>query len=104
MVDAGTGDGRYSLHVARTRADTLVIGVDASADALAYASRRAVRHRLPNLVLQRRRGPGLACVSQAWLLPRSAARPSRAVSDTSARRDIARTDVDLAHSSLGKAT
>ena len=41
------------LHVARTRADTLAIGLDASADALAYAARRAVRDRVPNLVLLR---------------------------------------------------
>jgi len=53
VVDAGTGDGRYPLHVARTRAETLAIGLDASADALAYAARRAVRHPLPNLVLLR---------------------------------------------------
>ncbi len=53
MVDAGTGDGRYPLHVARTRADTLAIGLDASADALAYAARRAVREAVPNLVLLR---------------------------------------------------
>jgi 16S rRNA (adenine(1408)-N(1))-methyltransferase len=53
VVDAGTGDGRYPLHVARTRADTLAIGLDSSSDALAYAARRAVRDRLPNLVLLR---------------------------------------------------
>ena len=53
MVDAGTGDGRYPLHLARTRADTLAIGLDASADALAYAARHAVRERVPNLVLLR---------------------------------------------------
>jgi 16S rRNA (adenine(1408)-N(1))-methyltransferase len=53
VVDAGTGDGRYPLHVARTRADTLAIGIDASADALAYAARRAVREAVPNLVLLR---------------------------------------------------
>jgi len=53
VVDAGTGDGRYPLHVARTRTDTLAIGLDSSADALAYAARRAVRHPLPNLVLLR---------------------------------------------------
>jgi 16S rRNA (adenine(1408)-N(1))-methyltransferase len=53
VVDAGTGDGRYPLHVAGTRADTLAIGLDSSADALAYAARRAVRHPLPNLVLLR---------------------------------------------------
>jgi len=53
VVDAGTGDGRYALHVARTRADALAIGLDASADALAYAARCAVRERVPNLVLLR---------------------------------------------------
>jgi len=53
VVDAGTGDGRYPLHVARTRADTFAIGLDASSDALAYAARRAVRDRVPNLVLLR---------------------------------------------------
>jgi 16S rRNA (adenine(1408)-N(1))-methyltransferase len=53
VVDAGTGDGRYPLHVARTRADTLAIGLDASSDALAYAARRALRDRVPNLVLIR---------------------------------------------------
>lgn len=52
-MDAGTGDGRYPLHVARTRTDTLAIGLDASADALAYAARRALRDRVPNLVLVR---------------------------------------------------
>jgi len=39
--------------VARTRADTLAIGLDASADALAYAARCAVREPVPNLVLLR---------------------------------------------------
>ena len=39
--------------MARTRADTLAIGLDASADALTYAARRAVRDRVPNLVLLR---------------------------------------------------
>jgi 16S rRNA (adenine(1408)-N(1))-methyltransferase len=52
-VDLGTGDGRFPLHVARTRADTLAIGLDASSDALAHAARRAVRDRLPNVVLLR---------------------------------------------------
>jgi 16S rRNA (adenine(1408)-N(1))-methyltransferase len=51
VVDAGTGDGRYPLHVARTSGNTLAIGLDASSDALAYAARRAVRDRVPNLVL-----------------------------------------------------
>ncbi|MDP9252998.1 MAG: class I SAM-dependent methyltransferase [Chloroflexota bacterium] len=53
MVDAGAGDGRYALHVARSRADTLAIGLDASSDTLAHAARLAVRERLPNLVLLR---------------------------------------------------
>jgi 16S rRNA (adenine(1408)-N(1))-methyltransferase len=53
VVDAGTGDGRYPLHVARTRADTLAIGLDASSDTLAYAARLAVRERRANLVLLR---------------------------------------------------
>jgi 16S rRNA (adenine(1408)-N(1))-methyltransferase len=52
-VDLGTGDGRYPLHVARTRADTLAIGLDASSDALAHAARRAVREHLPNVLLLR---------------------------------------------------
>jgi 16S rRNA (adenine(1408)-N(1))-methyltransferase len=39
--------------VARKRADTLAIGLDSSSDALAYAARRAVRDRVPNLVLLR---------------------------------------------------
>lgn len=53
MVDAGTGDGRYPLHVARALANLLTIGLDASSDALAYAARRAARERLPNLLLLR---------------------------------------------------
>lgn len=65
MVDAGTGDGRYPLHVARARADILAIGLDASSDALAYAARRAVRDRLPNLLLLREpiENIGLECVA-----------------------------------------
>lgn len=39
--------------MARARADTLTIGLDASADALAYAARRSMREALPNLVLLR---------------------------------------------------
>ena len=65
MVDAGTGDGRYPLHVARARADTLTIGLDASSDALAYAARRAVRERLPNLLLLREPVESLALESVA---------------------------------------
>jgi 16S rRNA (adenine(1408)-N(1))-methyltransferase len=65
VVDAGTGDGRYALHVARTRADTLAIGLDASSDALAYAARRAVRECVPNLVLLREPLEGIALDSFA---------------------------------------
>jgi 16S rRNA (adenine(1408)-N(1))-methyltransferase len=65
VVDAGTGDGRYPLYVARTRADTLTIGLDASADTLAYAARLAVRERLPNLVLLREPLERLALESAA---------------------------------------
>ncbi len=39
--------------MARARADTLAIGLDAASDTLAYAARRAARERLPNLVLIR---------------------------------------------------
>jgi 16S rRNA (adenine(1408)-N(1))-methyltransferase len=53
VVDAGTGDGRYPLHVARTRADTFAIGLDASSDTLAHAARLAARERVANLVLLR---------------------------------------------------
>jgi len=51
--------------VARARADTLTIGLDASADALAYAARRAVRERLPNLLLLREPLESLALESFA---------------------------------------
>ncbi len=48
-LDLGTGDGRAVLAAAAERPDTLVIGVDASAPAMAEASRRAARRRaLPN--------------------------------------------------------
>ena len=51
--------------MARTRADTLAIGLDASADALAYAARSAVRDRVPNLVLLRESLESLALDSFA---------------------------------------
>jgi 16S rRNA (adenine(1408)-N(1))-methyltransferase len=48
-LDLGTGDGRAVLAAAAARPDTLVIGVDASAAAMATASRRAARRgTLPN--------------------------------------------------------
>ena len=51
--------------MARTSADTLAIGLDASSDALAYAARRAVRDRVPNLVLLREPLESLALESFA---------------------------------------
>jgi 16S rRNA (adenine(1408)-N(1))-methyltransferase len=49
-VDLGTGDGRHVLAQAAAQPDTLAIGVDASAAAMADSSRRAARGRtaLPN--------------------------------------------------------
>jgi 16S rRNA (adenine(1408)-N(1))-methyltransferase len=49
-VDLGTGDGRHVLATAAQEPDTLVIGVDANAAAMADSSRRASRGRtaLPN--------------------------------------------------------
>jgi 16S rRNA (adenine(1408)-N(1))-methyltransferase len=40
-IDLGTGDGRYVLAAAAARDDRLVIGVDANAEGMAEASRRA---------------------------------------------------------------
>jgi 16S rRNA (adenine(1408)-N(1))-methyltransferase len=49
-VDLGTGDGRRVLAVAGEQPDTLAIGLDANAAAMADSSRRASRGRaaLPN--------------------------------------------------------
>jgi 16S rRNA (adenine(1408)-N(1))-methyltransferase len=48
-IDLGTGDGRSVLAAAAARPDALVIGVDASAAAMAESSRRAARRgALPN--------------------------------------------------------
>jgi 16S rRNA (adenine(1408)-N(1))-methyltransferase len=48
-LDLGTGDGRSVLAAAAAQSDVLVIGVDASAAAMAEASRRAARRdALPN--------------------------------------------------------
>ena len=41
LIDVGTGDGRYVLHVARTRPEWFAIGVDACRDNLREASRKA---------------------------------------------------------------
>jgi 16S rRNA (adenine(1408)-N(1))-methyltransferase len=49
-VDLGTGDGRHVLAAAAAQPDTLFVGVDANAAAMADSSRRAWRGRasLPN--------------------------------------------------------
>ncbi len=48
-VDLGTGDGRHVLSTAAGQPDTLAIGVDANAPAMADSSRRAWRRdALPN--------------------------------------------------------
>jgi 16S rRNA (adenine(1408)-N(1))-methyltransferase len=49
-VDLGTGDGRHVLAAAARQPDTLFVGVDANAAAMADSSRRAWRGRtaLPN--------------------------------------------------------
>jgi 16S rRNA (adenine(1408)-N(1))-methyltransferase len=48
-VDLGTGDGRHVLAAARRDPATLAIGIDANADVMAEASRRAARKdALPN--------------------------------------------------------
>lgn len=41
LIDVGTGDGRYVLHVARTCPTWFAVGVDACRDNLRRASRRA---------------------------------------------------------------
>jgi 16S rRNA (adenine(1408)-N(1))-methyltransferase len=41
LIDIGTGDGRYVLHVARTNPTWFVVGVDACRDNLREASRKA---------------------------------------------------------------
>jgi 16S rRNA (adenine(1408)-N(1))-methyltransferase len=41
MIDLGTGDGRFVLATASDHPDRLVVGIDASAAAMAEASRRA---------------------------------------------------------------
>lgn len=43
MIDIGTGDGRAVLRLAGAEPSTLAIGIDAVADAMADASRRAAR-------------------------------------------------------------
>ncbi len=41
LIDVGTGDGRYVLHIARTSPTWFAVGVDACRDKLRRASRRA---------------------------------------------------------------
>lgn len=57
LLDVGTGDGKHVLHLARRHPEMLVIGLDASVDALrktsAKAAARADRGGLPNVVFLR---------------------------------------------------
>jgi 16S rRNA (adenine(1408)-N(1))-methyltransferase len=46
LIDLGTGDGRYVEHVARTRPDCFVIGLDACCENLRQTSRRVRRNAL----------------------------------------------------------
>lgn len=50
VIDIGTGDGRAVLARAAAEPRSLVIGVDASATAMAEASRRADRRHLANVL------------------------------------------------------
>jgi 16S rRNA (adenine(1408)-N(1))-methyltransferase len=57
LLDVGTGDGKHVLHLARQRPDLLVVGLDASVDAVrktsAKAAARPDRGGLPNAVFLR---------------------------------------------------
>ena len=46
LVDVGTGDGRYAMHVARTRPTWFALGVDACRENLRKASRKAPTNAL----------------------------------------------------------
>ncbi len=46
LIDLGTGDGRYVLHVARTRPSWFAVGVDACRENLRKASRKAPSNAL----------------------------------------------------------
>ena len=46
LIDVGTGDGRYVLHVARTCPEMFVVGVDACRDNLRKASRKSPENAL----------------------------------------------------------
>lgn len=43
MIDLGTGDGRFVLATAAARPGVLVVGIDAAAESMAEASRKAAR-------------------------------------------------------------
>lgn len=57
VVDVGTGDGRFAYHLASTRPDVLVVGIDALEEPMgetaAKAARKPARGGRPNLVLVR---------------------------------------------------
>ena len=75
LIDIGTGDGRYILHVARTRPNWFALGVDACRENLRKASRKApstprtsspMRSRCPGSWMRWRRkllstSPGAPC-------------------------------------------
>lgn len=76
LLDIGTGDGKHVLHTARAHPDTLVVGLDASADGMRKASSRAAgrpdRGGLPNALFLRgaaeRLPDGLSGVSAVHVL------------------------------------
>jgi 16S rRNA (adenine(1408)-N(1))-methyltransferase len=76
LLDAGTGDGRHVMRLARQRPDWLVVGLDASADGMRKASTRAAakpaRGGLPNALFVRssveQLPPGLADVSEVHVI------------------------------------
>ena len=76
LLDVGTGDGKHVVHVARRRPDALVVGLDASADAMRKTSARAAvrpdRGGLANALFLRgaaeRLPEGLVGVSEVHVL------------------------------------
>jgi 16S rRNA (adenine(1408)-N(1))-methyltransferase len=50
-IDVGTGDGRYPLHLARTRPQSYALALDAASDGLRETARALTRRPLPNIVL-----------------------------------------------------
>jgi hypothetical protein len=81
LIDIGTGDGRYLLHVAQTRPTWFAVGVDACRDNLREASRKAPPNALyviaNALALPMELGgmaskvtinsPGAACSRRCWM-------------------------------------